>query len=407
MARMTITKPTGDRSMKTVGLEPGCAGGTRTSGCRRIGRLALAACLSLTLLTGLPACRSKESDPQPTVPTTSTTLQTTASTAESTPTTSSAPTPSPTPTLIPTPTPIPVLRSPTSGKLLEAPMVYKPVGVMIENSVGARPQAGLQAADVVYEAPVEGCTRFFCIFNDTMPESVGPVRSARLYFVRMQQEWDSAYVHAGGPQSGLSNVYKESSSHIDTRIDINKGAYARFYWRVDEREAPHNAYVNTVQCQEAMDQVSQGRTFQFAEQVQYDGPLISEIVLPFYIGKVTYRYDAASDKLLRYMGSKPFLDADTGAAVAVTNLIVQSCHFYHGEETYGRWLADLTGEGKAEFFIGGKHMTGTWERSAYDQPTLYRDAAGQEIVLRPGNTWIALHPQEKAITVSYDEVGIG
>lgn len=407
MANGTMVKSAGDASVKAVRHELVEARGSGQNRCGRIGRIVLAACLAFSFLLWLPACRSTETELQPTVPSTSTTGQTAASTAESTVMTSSAPTATPVPTLTPTPIPIPILRSPTSGKILAAPVVYKPVGVMIENSVGARPQSGLQAADVVYEAPVEGCTRFFCIYNDMLPTSVGPVRSARLYFIRMQQEWDSAYVHAGGPQSGLSNVYRESASHIDTRIDINKGTYAKYYWRIDERVAPHNAYVNVVQCQEAMDQESEGRTFLFDEQVEHDGPSISEIVLPFYIGKVTYRYDATSGKLLRYSGSKPFVDADTGEAVAVTNLIVQSCHFYHGEEVYGRWLADLTGEGKADFFIGGKHFSGTWERSDYTQPTVYRDVAGQEIVLRPGNTWIALHPEEKAITVSYDEAGNG
>lgn len=369
-------------------------------------RKILAAVMLVLTFSMLSACRSIETDALPTSqPTSTATLATTVSAPEVTPTITPRPTLSPAPS--PTPTPIPTLRSATSGKLLEAPVIYKPVGVMIENSVGARPQSGLQAADVVYEAQVEGSTRFFCIFNDTLPVSVGPVRSARLYFIRMQQEWDSAYVHAGGPQSGLSNVYLESASHIDTRIDINKWAYAKFYWRTDDRKAPHNAYVNVVQCQERMEQESQGRTFLFSEQVQYTGQTVGEVVLPFYIGKVTYHYDTSSEKLLRYSGSKPFTDADTGNAVAVTNLIVQYCHFYHGDETLGRWLCDLTGKGKAEFIVGGKHIMGTWQRSAYDQPTLYLDDAGQEIVLRPGNTWIALHPQEKAITVSYDESVIG
>ena len=314
---------------------------------------------------------------------------------------SPAPTLSPVPTPTPEPTPKPVLRSQTTGKPIDAVTPFKPVAVMIENSAAARPQTGLQAADIVYEAPVEGVTRFLCIYNDLLPESVGPVRSTRLYFVRLQQEWDSAFVHAGGPQSGLSNVYTDASSHIDTRVDITKGPYARYYWRIDTRAAPHNAYVNPVQIQQLMKSESKGRSFAFAEQTTYGGQTVSTVVLPFYAGEVTYRYDIASDKLQRYSGSKPFIDADTKEAVSVQNLIVQYNHFYHGNETLGRWLCDLLGQGRAEFFIGGKHINGTWERSAYDSPTIYRDDKGAEIVLRPGNTWIALHPDDRKISVHF------
>lgn len=317
------------------------------------------------------------------------------------PTSSPAPTLTPVPSPTPEPTPVPELRSRTTGLIIDEVIPFMPVGVMIENSAAARPQTGLQVADIVYEAPVEGCTRFFCLYNDFMPENVGPVRSTRLYFVRMQQEWDSAFVHAGGPQSGLSNVYTEAAAHIDTRIDLTKGTYARYYWRIDERAAPHNAYVSPVQCQQLMQGESQSRTFAFAEQSEYAGKTVSTVVLPFYTGEVTYRYDTASNRLLRYSGSKPFIDADTQKAVSVQNLIVQYNHFYHGNETLGRWLCDLLGQGTADFFIGGKHITGTWERSSYDKPTIYRDGNGIEIVLLPGNTWIALHPDNRKISISY------
>jgi hypothetical protein len=317
------------------------------------------------------------------------------------PTLSPAPTLTPAPSPTPEPTPVLVLRSQTTGKRIDEVTPFKPVAVMIENSAAARPQTGLQAADIVYEAPVESVTRFLCIYSDILPKSVGPVRSTRLYFVRMQQEWDSAFVHAGGPQSGLSNVYTDASSHIDTRIDITKGTYAKYYWRIDGKAAPHNAYVSPAQCQQLMKREAQGRTFLFDELTAYAGKTVKTVILPFYAGEVTYRYDAAKDRLLRYSGSKPFIDADTKEAVSIQNLIVQYNHFYHGNETLGRWLCDLLGQGKAEFIIGGRHISGTWERSAYASPTIYRDNSGNEIVLRPGNTWIALHPDDKKITVNY------
>lgn len=305
------------------------------------------------------------------------------------------------PTPEPTVTPEPVLRSYTTGFPIEAQPVYKPLGVMIENSTAARPQYGLQTADIVYEAPVEGCTRFFCIYNDTLPEKVGPVRSARLYYIKMQQEWDCAYVHFGGPESGKSNVYLASSDHIETRINFIKGTYNDYYWRDSNKPAPHNAFTDIEKCQEIIEQESTVHTFQYANKIQYAGQDVSKIILPFYSGEVTYNYDADRNLFLRYMGEKEFKDAETNKAVEVQNLIVQYNRFYHGNEVKGRWLCDQLGSGNADFFVGGKHIEGTWERETFDTPTIYKDNDGNEIVLLPGNTWISVHPQEIDITVKY------
>ncbi len=305
----------------------------------------------------------------------------------------------PAPTATPTPTQSTV--SYTTGLPLDVIPEYKPVGVVIENSAAARPQFGLQSADVVYEAPVEGCTRFFCIFNDNLPEKIGPVRSARLYFIKIQQEWDSAFVHFGGPSSGYSNVYTSASDHIDVRIDFIKGKYNDYYWRDNSKSAPHNAFTNVKALQTLLEEPATIRPMIFDSAIEYPGQTISDITLPFYTGAVTYKYDASQDLLTRHMDDKPFIDAETDQAVQVKNLVIQYCSFGHGDEAKGRWLCELLGSGKAEFVIGGKHIVGTWERENYESKTTYKDSGGKEIVLRPGNTWIAIHPDSEKVTVNY------
>ncbi len=288
----------------------------------------------------------------------------------------------PTQTIKPTLKPTPSILSKTTGLPIPNEREYKPVAVMIENSPACRPQTGLQAADVVYEAPVEGCTRFMCIYNDNLPEKVGPVRSARIYFIKAQQEWDSAYVHFGGASSGQANVYGSSSSHINTRIDFIKGNYNSYYWRSREKSSPHNVFTNVEKCQSLMKEESTGRTLTFDQDKVYEGKSITEVTLPFYSGEVTYKYDSKKDKLIRYMNGKEFIDAATDSAVEVQNLVVQYHKFYHGNELYGRWLCDQLGSGKADFFIGGVHIEGTWSRKSYDSPTIYKDSEGNEIVLK-------------------------
>ena len=341
--------------------------------------------ISLLILT-LCACSPPEETPL--------------ATATPQPVQTSAPALTPKPTPEHSPEATAVLRSYTTGMPVDSLGTYKPVGVMIENSPAARPQYGLQSADIVYEAPVEGCTRFFCIFNDTLPERVGPVRSARIYFIKIQQEWDCAYVHFGGPESGKANVYRSSSNHITTRIDFIKGRFNDYYWRDKSKKSPHNAFTDIQKLQTLMEQDAKARPFRYEDTLQYSGTSISQVVLPFNSDEVTYKYNAEKDVLERYMKGKPFTDAATNEVVAVKNLIVQYTHFYHGGEAKGRWLCDQLGSGKADFFIGGKHIEGTWERDSYESPTIYKDSSGNEIVLQPGNTWIAVHPDSVEISIT-------
>lgn len=149
--------------------------------------------LILLLCFAITACKpTAEPEPTPTA------------TPAATPTATLAPSPSP--TAVPTPSPTPfVNRSNTTGLAYDGE--YKPVMVVIENSPQARPQTGLQSADVVYEVPVEGSiTRFVCVFSDTVPEGVMPVRSGRVSFLYIQQEWNAVFMHFGGSGSGMSGA---------------------------------------------------------------------------------------------------------------------------------------------------------------------------------------------------------
>lgn len=330
---------------------------------------------------------------------------------EETPT--STPTPSPTSTPVvapsPTPTPTPVPTSLTTG--LPSDKEYKPIAVMIENSTGARPQTNLQAADIVYECMVEGSiTRFMCIYNDNIPDVVGPVRSTRLYYIRLQQEWDSPLVHYGGPSDAdrPSYVYGKAASHIKLRIDGIKGASSKYFWRDKSRKAPHNAYTDLEKVLEAYDYTPEMRDpFQFSSDISYTGQMVDTIYLPFESGKdsfVTYTYNSATDKFERAMDGKEFIDAATDKPVEVQNIIVQYADTYVlDNDVKGRKMVDVKGEGSAEFFIGGRHLTGTWEKTAYEEATKFYLEDGQELTLKPGNTWIHLHPDDEEIRVEYRE----
>jgi len=286
---------------------------------------------------------------------------------------------------------------------------YKPVGVMIENADGARPQTGLQAADIVYEVLSEAnITRFFCIYNDKMPKKVGPVRSVRIYYINIQKEWDSILVHYGGPSTGkVANVYAESTEYIKIRVNGLKGAYGKYFWRTDDKKSPHNVLTDLTKIQSLYDYTPNARKpWAFKSEAAYapEEPFVKTIHVPFISSEnfITYSYDKEKDVFKRAMGGKPFTDTETDKAVEVKNIIVQYAKQYDLDEGKGRRMVEVTGSGKAEFFVGGKHLTGTWERKDLDAQTVYKDSTGAEITLRPGNTWIEVHPNTKEIKVDYE-----
>ena len=326
---------------------------------------------------------------------------------------------SPTPT--PTPDPTPIVDnskkfSLTTGLLYEEDTVYHPIGIMVENSSGARPQTGLQQADIIYEVIAEGdITRFFTIFNDTHPIQVGPVRSARIYYVNIQREWDIPYVHYGGPAgAGVFGVEGSNVAHIKVRV--NGMVDSKHFWRSSDRKAPHNVYTDVTKINDDLYNYTPEyrNQFQFDEAVDLSGGTdFTKVKLPFVTNNndfVSFTYDGTTGLLTRLEKGKVFqnttvteVDGKKSSATApltVKNLVVQYADTKMAPgSTNGHRLVELTGSGNCEFFIGGKHFSGKWSRSSLNAATSYTLIDGTPLTLLPGNTWVAVHPSNKTIVV--------
>jgi hypothetical protein len=297
--------------------------------------------------------------------------------------------------------------SPTTG--LPGNTEYRPVQVQIDNESTGRPQFGIQAADIVYEAMIEGVdTRLSAIFNDTLPEKAGPVRSSRVYFQMIQNEWDSIYIHDGGPYvAGFTKSYiysEENGGKMKARLDGGKGVPEEIFWHVSSEIA----YANVKAAAEkySYERTPRNPAFRFDANVDYSKyPDVEKVNIPFIssLDHVEYRYDSASDKFTRYFYGDPFLDAETEKAVEVKNVIVQYVTDDPLPNEGGRIVLGMLGSGKAEFFVGGKHMTGTWEKSGKNSGTVYKLDDGSDLVLKPGNTWIAIQPDMKNIVTTYKD----
>ena len=116
-----------------------------------------------------------------------------------------------------------------------------PIAVMIDDLSPARPQSGLQSASIVWHAPAEGgIPRYMAIFADTLPKEVGPVRSARLYFIQWASEWKAVYVHAGGLPQALATL--AAKGHGQLVFNADEFRYSSYFRRSRDRFAPHNLY---------------------------------------------------------------------------------------------------------------------------------------------------------------------
>jgi hypothetical protein len=291
------------------------------------------------------------------------------------------------------------LTFPLTGLKSQQLVKTRPFAVMVENAPAARPQSGLDQADVVFEILAEGeVTRFVAVYQSHEAEVIGPVRSIRPYFVEIGAALDAVIVHAGWSQEAMDILTDRKLPHLDEVY--GDGA---FYWRSKERKAPHNLYTSTAK----MMQGAEARKFskEWKETVlafaregrnQLQGEAANRIQIPYIRGYVvSYEYDAAGGIYKRSMDDKPHLDKESGKQLTATNLLVlESKHQI--VDSAGRREVDIFGPGKGILLQEGKYVHVTWEQKN-GIIRAYKD--GKEMQLLPGTTWIQIVPEGSAIKV--------
>ncbi len=270
-----------------------------------------------------------------------------------------------------------------------------PVAVMVENHVDARPQSGLSKADIVYEAPVEfGIGRFMAIYIDGQAKAIGPVRSARHYFVYIADEFNAAYVNIGWSPQAYNALQATGLLNLD-EIQGDPG-----FWRSNDRYAPHNAYTSTDLLRSNLKQQKPGTLagFQFKDGLQppkgKDARTVTVVRSPYYY--VEYFYDEASKLYSRSMDGSPHRDADTGDRVSPRNVVVQFVKTWVIDDV-GRIDMAQVGEGKALYFRDGVATEGIWRKASLYDVTHWLDADGKPMEFPTGKTWVEVVPQESKV----------
>ena len=368
--------------------------------------LALAGLLLLALVIGAVVMTSAPSDsPNPS--------------ASASPTDSPSPTAAPSateaPTQVPTPSPTPVAACPLNGEPLADPAfaLRTPILVQIENNPIARPPAGLNLADLVIEAPVEGdTTRFAAVFmcSPTVDADVGPVRSLRYFNVDLFQQLRAVTFNFGGAAKVLASMATNSVPYVNGI----RGEWS-FYFRAGPWAAPHNVYFDV---DAARVELESGRLTELAAVA---GPgrapfaFDPAVVLPAgrpvnVIGLQTasfwrfgWEWDAASGRWLRTDAGAPNSDRLTRERIQARTVMVQEVEqeILPGELDpggYPRRIQFLTGEGSGVLFVDGQAHDVRWSRPSAEEVTTWTYAdSGEPVVLPPGRVWWEIVPVGSAI----------
>ena len=311
----------------------------------------------------------------------------------------------------PAPTPIPTLEvvpAPLTGLPVTPEAAARhPVAVMVDDHIGARPQSGFNAADVVIQAPAEGgIPRYMLIFQDTIPTSVGPIRSAREYFLEWAAGWNAMYVHHGGSPQALTTLRTYGYGQYVWNADGFRWS-PTYLWRISSRPAPHNVYTDGKHLRELAAKVGAtdgpiAQQWRFAPGSGGELPTGNKIVVVYPYEKITFAYDPGRNAYLRYINDSktPQVDAADNQPVTPRNVVVVRMHFgpINNFEAYKHRLeaADI-GTGDAWISTGGRTTHGTWKKSAIDAPLQFFDAHGHPVTLQPGQTFVEI----LALTYSY------
>lgn len=274
---------------------------------------------------------------------------------------------------------------------LEVPFATNKIpvtGVMIENSVPARPQSGLSQAGVVFEAIAEGgITRFLALFQDTSPPNVGPIRSVRPYYEKWALGFDASIAHVGGSPEALADMKAWNVKDLDQFQ--NSGAYSR----ISTRAAPHNVYtsiarLNAVETAKNYTTVNfKGFPRKLAKPLKV--PTASNLDMTFTQPDyaVHFQYDPKTNTYLRSEGGTAHIDQNTNTqispAVVIAMVIPYSLEADHYHSDYG-----VIGSGQAYIFQDGGVTIGQWTKTSSTDQISFVDAKGVTIKLNPGQTWL-------------------
>ena len=307
---------------------------------------------------------------------------------------------------------------------------HRPLGIMIENHENARPQSGISFADAVYEIVAEGgITRFLSVYYCQDAGYVGPVRSARTYFLDFISEYGNfpLYAHVGGanqpgPADALSQIddYGWGGYNDMNQFSIGFPTFWGDYNRLGHATSTEHTMYSTTQKLwdfaktrkltnvdkegEAWDKNFVSYSFKDDAPVS-DRPAAQKLHFKFWNSLpdyfVDWAYDKVSNTYKRSNGSNLHIDLDTNKQLSAKNIVVlfmTERNAFDGYENNVHLLYGTRGTGRALVFRDGKKVEGTWQKSKRTARTLIFDSDGEPIKFDRGQIWFSILPTDGKVT---------
>jgi hypothetical protein len=279
---------------------------------------------------------------------------------------------------------------------------HEAVAVKVGNEPnGARPQSGLDEADIVYDTPAESfIMRYIAVYQCGSASSIGPTRSVRwVDYHILQALGQPVLAFAGGIDPNLHAV-----EHLGWLKAANLlGGAASAGTRITTRVPPDNLYTSTSALLGLFPTGPPPTpVFVYTASLPAGARTATELAINFSAGTdVVWKWDPARGGWLHTYSGTVDLDALTNQPVTTTNIVVQIVHFTIGpyiESTGGTGdiQSQTVGSGQGYVFRDGMEIAVTWHRPTLDSATTFTDAAGQTVGLAPGRTWVEIVPDTVA-----------
>lgn len=273
-----------------------------------------------------------------------------------------------------------------------------PFMAIIENSVDARPQSGLYGADIVYETMAEGgIPRFIALFQKNSPDKIGPIRSARPYFISLTRGYNLPFAHCGYSEEAKEMIEQQ---HL---MSMNEFTYGSSFWRSTDRKMPHNLYT------------SADKLTALAKSLNYikPSPMALRFDSTYWDNTSMGTADTVSLKLNRYystgytykdgiyyksMDGKAALDKENSTPLTAKNIVIQVTGISIQSDNL-HINVKLIGQGDGYVISNGRFIKMKWSRSSESDQTTIKDESGNEIKLNPGNTWWHIIDKNAVISI--------
>lgn len=269
------------------------------------------------------------------------------------------------------------------------------IAAMVENHIVSQPLSGVQEASIVFETLVEGpITRFMLVYPYLeQAKKIGPIRSARPYFVDWVKGFDALFAHVGGSPQALQDIRNKQI------FDFDEFSKTNYFWRARNRKAPHNVYTSLSNLREGFEDSYKNNTINSFEPWKFKDPADEDtrseqepVTVNFSVEpyNVTWEYNKNENVYYRFTGREPYLD-DNNYYIYSENVVILESDFKTIDEV-GRRKINTKGPGKGVVLRDGKVHEISWQMNSKTLNLELLNQYNKKFALNRGKVWVQVIP---------------